>query len=37
MVGVIWESSDGSGKNACKQHGIASSARCGNRCINGMT
>ena len=37
MVWVIWEPSDGSGKNACKQYGIASSTRRGNRCINGMT
>ena len=37
MVWVIWEPSDGGGKNPCKQHGIASSTRCGNRCINRMT
>jgi hypothetical protein len=37
MVWVIWEPSDGGGKNPCKQHGIASSARCCNRCINCMT
>ena len=37
MVWMIWEPSDGSGKNPCKQHGIASSARCCNRCINRMT
>ena len=37
MVWVIWEPSDGGGKNPCKQHGIASSTRRGNRCINRMT
>jgi hypothetical protein len=37
MIGVIWEPSNGSGKNPCKQQRIASSARRGNRCINRMT
>ena len=37
MVWVIWEASDGGGKNPCKQDGIASSARRCNRCINRMT
>jgi hypothetical protein len=37
MVWVIWEPRDGGGKNPCKQHGIASSARRCNRRINRMT